>query len=72
MSHTSHPDWFEKEARKRSYAVWEREGRKDGRAADHWARAAREIDDECAAATAGTNAHFTPPHLIISKLPTRH
>jgi hypothetical protein len=56
----------------RSHAVWEREGRMDGRADDNWARAAKEIDDECRSAAAGTNTHFTPPHLTISKLPTRH
>jgi hypothetical protein len=72
MSHTAHPNWFEKEVRMRSHAVWEHEGRMDGRADDNWARAAKEIDDECRSAAAGTNAHFTPPHLIISKLPTRH
>lgn len=72
MSHTTHPDWLEQEVRVRSHSVWEREGRQDGHAADNWARAAREIDDECRAAAAGTNAHFTPPHLIISSPPTRH
>ena len=72
MSHTTQPDWFEKEVRVRSHSVWEREGHKDGRAEDNWARAAKEIEDECRAAAAGTNPRFTPPHLTISKLPTRH
>jgi hypothetical protein len=72
MSHTTHTDWFEKEVRTRSYSVWEREGRKDGRAARHWARATKEIADECRAAAAGTNVLFTPPHLVVSQRPTRH
>lgn len=72
MSHPTRPDWLEREVRTRSHSVWEREGRKDGRAEDNWARAAKEIDDECRAAIAGTNARFTPPHIIISQLPTRH
>lgn len=72
MSHTTHRDWLDQEIRLRSHSVWEREGCIDGRAEDHWARAAQEIDDECKAAAAGTNAHFTPPHVTISTLPTRH
>ena len=72
MSHTTPRDWFEREVRLRSHAVWEREGREDGRADDNWARAAKEIDEECRAATAGTNTRFAPPHLAISMLPTRH
>jgi hypothetical protein len=72
MSHTTHPDWFEKEVRVRSHSIWEREGCNDGRDAANWARAAKEIEDECRAAAEGTNAYFTPPHLTISKLLTRH
>ena len=72
MSHRTRRDWFEEEVRVRSHSVWEREGRKEGRAEENWRRATKEIDDECRAAAAGTNAHFTPPYLVISKLPTRH
>ena len=72
MSHPTQPDWFEKEVQVRSYSVWERDGRRDGRAEGHWARAVREIADEYRAAAAGTNAHFSPPHLVVSQRPTRH
>lgn len=72
MSHRTHRDWFEHEVRLRSHLVWEREGRPAGRAEKNWALAAQEIDDECRAAAAGTNAHFTPPHVTISTPPTRH
>ena len=72
MSHRTRRDWFEEEVRVRSHSVWEREGRKEGRAEENWRRATKEIDDECRAATAGTNARFTPPHLTISIPPTRH
>jgi hypothetical protein len=59
MFSKTQPDWFVKEVQARSYSVWEREGRK-------------EIVDEFRAAAAGTNAHFTPPHLVVSQRPTRH
>ena len=32
----------------RAYAIWEREGRPEGRHDEHWAQAAREIDVELA------------------------
>lgn len=35
----------------RAYAIWEQEGRPDGRHLDHWQRAAREIEDVKAPAT---------------------
>lgn len=35
--------------RRRAYALWEREGRPEGRAAEHWARAEWEIDAEAPA-----------------------
>jgi len=72
MFFTTQPDWFVKEVQVRSYTVWEREGRKDGRAERNWARAAKEILDEFRAAAAGTNENFTPPHLFVSQRPTRH
>ncbi|WP_312862177.1 DUF2934 domain-containing protein [Rhizobium sp. P32RR-XVIII] len=36
----------EDEVRKRAYAIWEREGRPDGRHEDHWIEAKREIKRE--------------------------
>ena len=72
MFSKTQPDWFVKEVQARSYSVWEREGRKDGCAGCNWARATKEIVDEFRAAAAGTNAHFTPPHLVVSQRPTRH
>jgi hypothetical protein len=39
------PDWTEEEPiRKRAYAIWEEEGRPEGRDLDHWRRAAAEIN----------------------------
>lgn len=35
----------EEERRRRAYAIWEREGRPEGRHADHWDRAARQDGD---------------------------
>ena len=32
--------------RHRAYALWEREGRPEGRAAEHWQIAAQEIEEE--------------------------
>lgn len=65
------PDWFEKEVRARSHAIWEAEGHKDGYSEEHWMRAAREIEDACRSATEGTNPLFTPPHPILSQQPIR-
>lgn len=36
----------EQRIRERAYEIWEREGRPQGRAAEHWARAAGEIAAE--------------------------
>ena len=38
--------------RRRAYAIWEREGRPDGRHAEHWFLAQREIEGETAQAPA--------------------
>jgi hypothetical protein len=35
--------------RERAHLIWEREGRPDGRDAEHWAQAEREIDNEATA-----------------------
>jgi Protein of unknown function (DUF2934) len=34
----------EERIRRRAYDIWEREGRPEGRASEHWYRAARELD----------------------------
>ena len=56
---------FEREQRirERAHALWEREGRPEGRNEEHWARACREIDMEEHAAepgTAGLHENVTP------------
>lgn len=40
--------------RERAYAIWEQEGRPDGREWDHWARAAGEIGSNGIAAAASS------------------
>jgi hypothetical protein len=42
--------------RERAYAIWEQEGRPDGREWDHWVRASREIADTPSAKAAPTVA----------------
>ena len=42
--------------RERAYAIWEQEGRPEGRQWDHWLRAASEL-----AARSGTTTHTPPP-----------
>ncbi|MDG4575056.1 MAG: DUF2934 domain-containing protein, partial [Defluviicoccus sp.] len=44
----SHHD--QSQIEKRAHEIWEREGRPDGRAEEHWQRAVAELDDEAAAA----------------------
>lgn len=36
-------DWDEQRIRVRAHAIWEREGRPEGRAADHWELASEEL-----------------------------
>jgi hypothetical protein len=36
----------EERIRARAHAIWEYEGQPDGRDAEHWSKAEREIDDE--------------------------
>lgn len=47
MEHHTGPD--DPRVRERAYAIWEREGRPEGRHIDHWRQAAREIAEEEAA-----------------------
>ena len=46
----------ERKIRDRAYAIWEREGRPQGRESEHWRQAEREVDDApgAAAGEAGT------------------
>jgi len=36
----------ERNIRERAYAIWEKEGRPDGKSVDHWLQAEREIGNE--------------------------
>lgn len=50
----SHHD--QSQIEKRAHEIWEREGRPDGRAAEHWQQAVAELDEEAAAAAAAEAA----------------
>ena len=41
--------------RERAYQIWEREGRQEGRAEEHWSQAEQELADGQAPAASGTN-----------------
>jgi hypothetical protein len=41
----------EEKIRERAHLIWERQGRPEGRDAEHWAQARREIENEDNAAT---------------------
>ncbi|HUO98562.1 MAG TPA: DUF2934 domain-containing protein [Rhizomicrobium sp.] len=60
---------FEEWIRARSYRIWEREGRPDGRAEEHWLRAEKEIEAEWHCALDGAGARLVPPHPAIAKPP---
>ena len=47
--------------RDRAYALWEADGRPDGRDAEHWARAERELTDEAALADEQSDFALQPP-----------
>ena len=47
--------------RRRAHEIWEREGRPEGRHAEHWARARREIEGEGAAPQGGVAAGTSAP-----------
>jgi len=51
----------EERIRERAHQLWEQEGRPDGRHADHWERAAREVDAEDRSLDAGTAPDKTTP-----------
>lgn len=60
------PSDREERIRRRAYEIWEREGKPDGREAEHWDKAAAEIDAEREGAEAVTGVAdmtetVTPP-----------
>lgn len=58
--------------RLRSYQIWEREGRPDGQAAEHWARAKAELEAELQEASiAGISADLVLPRLAVSAPPLK-
>jgi hypothetical protein len=59
--------------RQRSYAIWEREGRPNGKAAEHWHRAKAELELERATVQVGITdwTVIVMPRLPISCPPTR-
>jgi hypothetical protein len=66
----------EEEIRIRSYLIWEREGRPEGKAEEHWLRAKAELDAEFeakwhAASLEGETTTFVMPLLPISTPPSR-
>lgn len=66
-------DEFESRISARSYALWEREGRKEGMAEAYWERARREIESEfMVAAFEGRTNQFVVPQLHVSQRPVRH
>ena len=58
--------------RLRSYSIWEREGRQEGKGEEYWLSAEMEIDAECRAVIAGENTHMVLPLPRISRRPIRH
>ena len=58
--------------RVRSYEIWEREGRQDGRAEEYWLRAEQEIEVECCAVIEGKKTDAVMPLPRISRRPVRY
>jgi hypothetical protein len=55
----------------RSYELWEREGRQEGKAEEYWLRAEGEIEADCRAVIAGENTNVVLPLPRISRRPVR-
>jgi hypothetical protein len=55
----------------RAFAIWEREGRPNGRAEDHWLQAEKEIDREKAVGTTSAKAGSRKPTTAASKTPAK-
>jgi len=76
MAHDNQTNPSEDEIRIRSYLIWEREGRPEGKAGEHWLRAKAELDAEFeaewrAASLEGESTTFVLPLLPISSPPNR-
>lgn len=52
---------IEARIRARAHAIWEEEGRPDGRSEEHWARATREVAEQDAAGAARVEAAPVEP-----------
>ena len=63
----------EEAIRQRSYAIWERENRPQGKAVEHWFRAKTELELEADAARASASdwTNTVMPRVPISRPPTR-
>jgi hypothetical protein len=65
----------EDEIHLRSYLIWERECRPEGKSEEHWQRAKAELEAEfeaeCAASLNGKSTTFVVPLLLISPPPIR-
>ncbi len=67
----------EEQIRLRSYALWEAEGRQEGRCEEYWLRALAELHEELerswlVALEERENMELVMPRLPISKAPYRH
>ncbi|MDE2183258.1 MAG: DUF2934 domain-containing protein [Alphaproteobacteria bacterium] len=76
MPDDKHTNPSEEEIRIRSYLIWEREGRPEGKSEEHWLRAKAELDAEFeakwrAASLEGESTTFVLPLLPISTPPSR-
>lgn len=57
--------------RARSYELWERDGKQEGKAEEYWLRAEAEIEAECRAAIEGETTNVVLPLPRISRPPIR-
>ncbi|MDE2112665.1 MAG: DUF2934 domain-containing protein [Alphaproteobacteria bacterium] len=76
MPHDQQLNIADADIRLRSYFMWERDGRPDGKAEEHWLRAKAELEAEVeahchAAALEGETTAFVLPHVPISLQPKR-
>lgn len=76
MPTNQHPSPSEEQIRIRSYHLWEREGRQDGKSEEYWLRAKAELEAEFeakwhAASMEGETTTFVLPVLPISIPPAR-
>lgn len=76
MPNDQKPAPSEEEIRTRSYLIWEREGRQDGKSGEYWQRAKAELECELeaswlAASMEGETTAFVLPVLPISMPPSK-